>query len=133
MKINNKIKQFFQGNWGKPTKVDQMSPIQLELFDQEIPKHNKKKKSKRKYVSPWSVCPFCEMLLDKIEVNHDNNDFYVFTVKEYAESCSCGAKLMRNSCPACHYNTWYLDGEYKHQNYGCGFKGVKLYGINKSL
>ena len=125
MKITGKVKKFFGGNWGKPTKCEQKSKVDYSILEQEVPKYNKKKKKiKKEYNIPWTICPFCKNPLRQLEVNHDNNVYYVLNVKRYDNKCDCGAKVMPD-CPACHRNTWFKDGIYKHQGYGCGFEGER--------
>lgn len=126
MKINNKMKKFLAGNWGKPTKSEQKKNVDVGIFDNEVPKHNKKKKKTKKvYTLPWSVCPFCNERLDEVPAKHDNSVYYVLHIKEYADKCDCGAKRVLD-CPACHSETWFKDFIYKHQrNWGCTFTGEK--------
>lgn len=122
--INNKIKQFFGGNWGsnKFTKKHTKIP---ENFGYEEHKHHGKKKKKKNKEFFWcgEQCPFCGDRLAKV----DKEQKY-FWRYEFVTECKCGA-LQVEECPCCKRKTWYnLDTQiYKHGKdwSSCGFEGKK--------
>ena len=123
--INNKWKQFFGKNWSSNKFVKKNTKI--KDFDSQENKHrSKKKKAKKKTFFPWVMCPFCnERLVDKFDKNTDSLRWF-FSESRKLITCKCGAKIMKESCPACNNDTWFKDGIFKHQWMGCGFEGKKL-------
>ena len=69
MLINNKVKQYYKGNWGKPVKLEQglkLSSINLE--PRYIPgKKKRRKQGSHRRVYDGFCCPFChkELPLDE--------------------------------------------------------------------
>lgn len=131
--INNKIKQKLGGNWGKPNKVQQDINLPKEIFDEnEVKLKSKKKRRKNKYISPYSICPFCNnelenASLDTIKERKAEWTINIFDLKK--EDCNiCGSYLVKE-CPSCNHSTWYnpKSEEYKHQGkFSCGFFGKKI-------
>jgi len=127
--INNKFKQFCQGNWGKPTKTEQKKPLNFDVLENETVKcPSKKKKGKKKAWLPYgSECPFCGKKLEEVQ---DKDPDYKDSVlrwwrRSYVPTCKCGAYLVEN-CPACHRETWFRNKIYKHQDaFNCGFVGKR--------
>jgi hypothetical protein len=117
MKITKAIKQALSssGKFYKP-----YTKIPTDFAEDKEPLHNKKKKRKRKtYRWPKSVCPFCDGDLKELPKQEKN-----YWSKLYETKCSCGAKAV-SDCPGCHGETWYLNGTYKHQWLSCGFVGER--------
>jgi len=133
MNINNKIKQFFGGNWGKPNKVEQKRSISKD-FGNEKPKYKKKKKKKIKKEWIWEACPFCGKELRIESESIQDREWVGYKTKDECEcgACKsvkrkdgCGCPLC-NGCPCCGRETWYKDEIYKHSgNIHCGFEGKK--------
>lgn len=123
-KITNKVKKFFGGNWGKPTKFEQKhTEVPEDFFDDKEGKwytKNKKQKPQTKKVAYWDECPFC---FSKLEQLPDRDGHWV--LRDYLPECACGA-IEAPDCPACHRETWMKDGIYKHQWLGCGFMGKRI-------
>lgn len=120
--INNKEKQFAGGNWGTNKFIKRHTKIANPLIS-EVAKggHSKhKKRLKKPYLSPWSLCPFCGGKLEKLS----DKDF-IFNC--YTKKCKhCGAKET-TECPACKRKTWLnKQGIYRHKYGGCGFTGKKI-------
>ena len=121
--INNKVKQFFCGNWSsnKYTKKKTEIPDDFGYEKVKTPKKKKKSKGSKPYVSPYHTCPFCERELA------DRGVFGVRfrCLREKKQVCDvCNARRV-DECPACKAKTWMKDGVYKHQYHGCGFEGRK--------
>ena len=123
MQINNKEKQFAQGNWGSDKWTKEHTEVDLdteEVAEVKYIKSRKGKKNKKPYVYDGHCCPFCAKELPKKE---GNNDDWVWVSR--IEHCpNCGA-LEVSECPACKRSTWFRCGWYKHQSLGCGFSGSK--------
>jgi len=131
--INNKIKQFFGGNWGKPNNVEQDIDLPNPLFPEpeEVKVKSKKKRHRKPYISPWSVCPFCNEELEKDEEESKKPELRwmgSIGLFPYKQSCNkCGSYKIEK-CPACGSCTWYNPNSkiFKHQGkFGCGFEGEK--------
>lgn len=122
MRINNKIKQFFGANWGKPKDFEHKAKIDFNELEREVPVHSKKKKrtEKKNYSSYWA-CPFCKEEIPIVE-EEQRTRYWVFGKR--AKVCNCGAKEVPD-CPACKRTTWIKDFVYKHQHWGCGFEGER--------
>jgi len=127
LKITNKIKKYFSGNWGHPTRFEKIhTEIPEDFFDDAEGKwySKKKKQSTQKHTAYWNMCPFCmNKLVELPDQSH-------FVLRNYAQSCECGAKVDAD-CPACHRSTWVKDKVYKHQWCGCGFVGQRKEGDDK--
>jgi len=121
--INNKVKQFVKGNWGKPASLEQGLKLRhLDIEPQHIRGKKKKHKWKREYVYEGFCCPFCHRELPEDESKKTCR--YVFN---RATACPKCKAFEVKECPACKRNTWYWQGWYKHQGrLGCGFEGKKL-------
>ena len=133
--INNKIKQFIGGNWGKPQGLEQH--IKLKNFDLE-PQHlpNKKKKhntNKQKYIFEGFCCPFChselpldENLIAKKKLEFQGKSYKIWEDHYRVKVCpKCGAAEIKE-CPACKCETWHHQDWYKHNFLGCGFNGKRI-------
>jgi len=135
MNINNKIKQFFGGNWGHPRPFTKRhTEIPKDFFsDEPVKKTHKKKKKKRVFRWTYESCPFCDASLPRIDKNTDT--LRVCWPYKFAEECECGAKKVKpidehvdkiNACPCCGRDTWFKDDIYKHQDkWSCGFVGER--------
>ncbi len=128
LNINNKIKQFFGGNWGHPGKfIKKETNVPDGFFaDKPCTKAKKKKRKKKKYIPPYSVCPFCDEELIRLEVTGKKS---WWCINNYETICrECGARRV-NDCPACKNATWFQPetGIYKHQWIGCGFEGKRIH------
>ncbi len=131
--INNKIKQFIKGNWGKPEHSEQG----LKLKDFDLREHifkRKKKRAKREYIYKGFCCPFCnvELPLDEELIARKKKECEgkLYTIMEdmYRLTICPQCKAFQvDECPACKRETWCREGWYKHQAIGCGFEGKKLY------
>lgn len=132
-KINHKEQRAVAGNWGKPDKTTQKNTnIPDPLYPEQKRKSSKKykKKIKKKYNSPWLICPFCKAELIELPKGDidSSSKFTIFLSYRCEKICrQCGAKKV-GDCPGCHRPTWYLNKIYKHQftGFGCGFEGKKL-------
>ena len=129
--INNKIKQFFGGNWGTDKFIKRDTEIDYNVLENEVPKHGKKKKKVKKvWLSNWKSCPFCgeELPIDEKEIERQKQElpgglYSIWTPR--VKQCKCGA-IEHSDCPACHRTTWLKDKIYKHQRYCCGFEGERI-------
>jgi len=133
-KINNKEKQAVTGNWGHPDKYTKKHTKIPDPLIPEVKHKRKKKKEKRKYISPFDRCPHCDNILplDPAKIK-SNNARLLFWLQPRLEICpSCGAKRVKkpDCCPACKRTdtVWKsTENVYKHQSmsFGCGFVGKK--------
>lgn len=127
MNINNKFKQFCQGNWGKPNSAEKMHPLHYDILEADKVKitHKKKHKQKKPYIPYGAECPFCHEQLEEDKTQReDKNNWWVLFRNKYKKECKCGAFLVQD-CPSCHRETWLKDKIYKHQYMGCGFEGER--------
>lgn len=131
--INNKMKQFAKGNWGKPKglqKVVKLRHLELEPRQKTV-KKKKRKQEKRKYIYKRYCCPFCheELPLDEKRIAKETEEgrphWLIERMYRVTTCPKCKAYEVQE-CPACKRNTWYRAGWYKHQTLGCGFDGAKL-------
>ena len=128
--INNKVKQYYGNNWCKHPRKEgkKNTDIDKDFGCETVSKQkNKKKKNKRKVLSWWEMCPFCEEELE----NDPNPEVrsamsWIFGRHDKKQKCKCGAKG-NNECPCCKRITWKKGKIYKHPNsyYNCGFEGEK--------
>lgn len=131
LKINHKEQRAVAGNWGHPSKFTKKNTkIPDPLYPERKTKPSKKykKKIKKQYILPRSICPFCKTKLRELpkEDIDSSSKLTIFFGYYYEKICAkCGAKKVKD-CPSCHETTWYLDKIYKHQYYGCGFVGERL-------
>ena len=129
--INNKIKQFFKGNWGKPTKMEQGLKLRsVDLEPTHIPGKKKKRKCKNPKIFEWDCCPFCyqELPLDEdLKIKKEGIHSWRSIFDRRVKICpNCKAQEIAE-CPCCKRQTWCKDGWHKHQgSIGCGFNGEKL-------
>lgn len=133
--INNKMKQFVEGNWGKPKgRRKGLRVRHLDIEHQHVSiKKKKPKKEKRKYVYRGHCCPFCheelpldEKLIAKKRMECEGRPHWLIERMYRVTTCpNCKAYEVKE-CPACKRKTWYRQGWYKHQTLGCGFDGTKL-------
>ena len=133
--INNKIKQFIKGNWGKPKGLEKGLKLRdLDLERQHIPgKKKKRKKGRQKQVYKGHCCPFChrELPLDEDRITKAKKECegkpYTIWERMYRATTCLKCKAFEiKECPACKRKTWYRQGWHKHQSPGCGFEGKKL-------
>ena len=122
-RINNGIKKFFGGNWGKPRDFQQRATeIPDDFFDDKEGRwYSKKKKGPKKTIAFWGMCPFCLGPLEELPEAERT------LFRDYIGECACGA-IKVPDCPACHRDTWLKDKVYKHQWLGCGFEGERRNG-----
>lgn len=121
--ITNKIKKYFSGNWGHPTAFEKRhTEIPKDFFDDKEPKWHsvKRKQVPEKKTAYWDECPFCFTKLEKLP---DRDGCWI--LHDYLPECACGA-IEVPDCPACHRDTWFKDGVYKHKWLGCGFIGKRI-------
>ena len=130
MNINNKIKQFFGGNWGSDKWTKRHTEIPKDFGYEKIRASQKKKKKKEPWMSERDMCPFCkkQLEIDSVATEKRRQDspwgIGIFSTVRKTE-CKCGAMRVED-CPCCHRKTWYKTGIYKHQRWGCGFVGEKI-------
>ena len=126
--INNKVKQFFSGGWGEKIPYNIPKDFGIEDKVKCIPKRKKKSKP---YINQYSVCPFCKHELKVVE---RKKSFWSWMPK-YAEECEhCSAKKIKEGCPCCHRDTWFLSFIYTHQKgtiFDCGFTGERKINYEK--
>ena len=129
--INNKVKQFFGGNWSSNKFTKKHTNIPKD-FGNEKTKHQsikRKKRAKKKYIYAGDVCPFCGAELEVIPKPKDSKlGWYYSIFKNRKQKCSkCNSQAVQD-CPACYRSTWYNPETkiYKHQHLGCGFEGERL-------
>ena len=126
MRINNKLKQFFAGNWcfdKKKIREQDFKKVEepkLILKNRQSAKY-RVKKEKKEYVYEGNLCPFCKKELPIVDKNKAKWWRWFANRQTW---CDCGSKKVEE-CPACKNPTWYKDGIYKHQTHGCGFVGRK--------
>jgi len=123
MLINNKIKQFFAGNWGKPKDFEHARTPKIEELERVRTGKKKTKKTKKVYIYEGHLCPFCKTELIKLPVDNKDAMSWIFEPRE--TQCRNCESWQVNECPACKRKTWYnyTTRIYKHQNHGCGFIG----------
>ena len=133
--IDNKMKQFAKGNWGKPKGFEKVVKLRhLDIEPRQVPSRKKKrKKEKRRYVYKGRCCPFCyeelpldEKLIAREKKKYGGNPYGIIEIMYRVTICpKCKAYEVKE-CPACKRKTWYRQGWCKHQTLGCGFEGKKL-------
>jgi len=131
-------------------KMGIIKPKERPLVKEVCNKNKKKpKKDKRPWQDKYYVCPFCDTPLGKIDEKENFMYFRTVPGKPYSTmidnvstTCvKCGAFEVKNACPSCHRETWFLPdddgkcemGEYRHskrQAMGCGFSGRLKLKIN---
>ncbi len=128
--INNKIKQFFTGNWGKPKGGKQGVRVKaLDVEPRRIRGKKKKRKGARRYIYKGHCCPFCheELPLDEDRIaKAKKEDRGIIAELCRVSTCPNCKAIEIKECPACKRKTWYRQGWHKHQVLGCGFEGKKL-------
>ena len=130
--ITNKEKQYYGGNWGKPT---DHGKVTNKLPDDENPRIPNRKKKRTKRIFKWGDedCPFCgeELPIDEEATKKaEVQKIWIFfrSDKIRAKECKCGAKRVED-CPCCHKDTWFKDKIYKHMKrfMWCTFEGERKY------
>jgi len=133
--INNKVKQFVKGNWGKPATLEQGLKLRhLDIEPQHIRGKKKKRKQKRAFIYEGHCCPFChkelpldEKLVAKEIKECEGKPYTIWETMYRVTTCPKCKAFEVKECPACKRETWCRQGWYKHQTrLGCGFEGKKL-------
>lgn len=136
MRITNKEKQYYGGNWGKPTDHGKVTnKIPDDVDDEQVRiKSKRKKKQKKVFKLGTEDCPFCnkELAVDEIELKKQEQEISIWSFDRFmgrkprVKFCECGAKEVKD-CPSCHRATWYKDLIYKHMPWGswCTFEGKR--------
>lgn len=130
MNINNKIKQFFGGNWSCDKFTKEHTKVVPPVDVEEVKYKSNKKKIKKPYKYAGDLCTFCkiELPVDEEAMKLPQNAWRRGILEPKVDKCvNCGSYEVRE-CPACRRPTWYnpITGIYKHQNLGCGFIGKLL-------
>lgn len=103
----------------------------LVLPDEERSRKAKRNRQKEKSIKKcgWHDCPFCgkELPIDMAKYEARAKEakqrgHFVWKGMFHMNMCECGAYEI-STCPACRNNTWFREGFYKHQRFGCGFEG----------
>ncbi|HNV24471.1 MAG TPA: hypothetical protein PKH98_06245 [Candidatus Omnitrophota bacterium] len=133
--INNKMKQFAVGNWGKPKGAEKGLKLRhLDIEPRQVFRNKKKsKKEKRKYIYKGHCCPFChdelpldESLIAKKKKECKGKSYGIIEIMYRVTTCpKCKAYEVKE-CPACKRKTWFRQGWYKHKTFGCGFDAQEL-------
>ena len=138
--INNKMKQFAKGNWGKPKGLQKIVKLRhLDIEPRQTPARKKnRKKEKRMHVYKGRCCPFCheelpldEKLIAMEKKKRGGNLYEIIEMRYRVTTCSKCKAYEVKECPACRRKTWCRQGWYKHQVLGCGFDGKKLRSSNE--
>lgn len=118
-RVNSKEQQASAGNWGHPSKFEKKMTKVIE-YPHKLPSRKRKKK-RRTILWFGEACPFCGGARKELPKKERG----IFT--RYAPKCSCGAKEVKQSCPACKTtgHIWRRGNEYTHEFLGCGFKGER--------